>query len=174
MREAEEKEQREAYLESIGDVTKQQDLSGFYRHIYSQKLGDEEKKVEESESKKKNYRKRKSSDDEEEMEVEQVDKNKSDHLVSNLDADSDFSIESSDSEKEEEKEEKVKVKEEDLPPPSTTTELPVPPLEIKKEEIKEESPPKEKIDIWKKRTVGDVFDQALQRYFERKALREAA
>lgn len=38
MKEADELEKREAYLENIGDVTKQQDLSGFYRHIYEQKL----------------------------------------------------------------------------------------------------------------------------------------
>ena len=33
--------------------------------------------------------------------------------------------------------------------------------------------PTPKIDIWKKRTVGDVFDSALQQYWERKAAREA-
>ncbi|XP_062560053.1 nuclear speckle splicing regulatory protein 1 [Armigeres subalbatus] len=40
MKDAEEKEKREEYLESIGDVTKQSDLGGFYRHIYSQKMGE--------------------------------------------------------------------------------------------------------------------------------------
>lgn len=35
-------------------------------------------------------------------------------------------------------------------------------------------PPKVKIDKWKKRTVDDVFDAAVQRYFERKALRTAS
>ena len=29
---------------------------------------------------------------------------------------------------------------------------------------------KPKIDIWKKRTVGQVFDEALKRYFERKSI----
>jgi coiled-coil domain-containing protein 55 len=179
MKEADELEKREAYLESIGDVTRQQDLSGFYRHLYSQKLGTDEKPKEETEeskstdttNKKKNYRKRKSSAEEEE-EIE-IDKKKADHLPCNLDADSDFSIESSDSEDESEKKKESSIKEEvkteeekdEMPPPATL------PVEVKEEEIKVE-PPKVKVDIWKKRTVGEVFDQALQRYFERKAARE--
>ncbi|XP_037940029.1 nuclear speckle splicing regulatory protein 1-like [Teleopsis dalmanni] len=36
-------------------------------------------------------------------------------------------------------------------------------------EIKETKPKIDKSEIWKKRTVGDVFDAAVQRYFERKA-----
>lgn len=41
-----------------------------------------------------------------------------------------------------------------------------------KEEVNgEEKPKKPKIDIWKKRTVGKVFDEAVVRYFERKAAR---
>lgn len=40
MKKAEDEEKREEYLESIGDVTKQGDLGGFYRHIYSQKMGE--------------------------------------------------------------------------------------------------------------------------------------
>lgn len=40
MKKAEENEKREEYLENIGDVTKQSDLGGFYRHIYSQKMGE--------------------------------------------------------------------------------------------------------------------------------------
>ncbi|KPJ16720.1 putative leucyl-tRNA synthetase, mitochondrial [Papilio machaon] len=39
LRKEEEKEKYEEYLESIGDVTKQKDLGGFYRHLYEQKLG---------------------------------------------------------------------------------------------------------------------------------------
>lgn len=41
MRAAEAAEQRDEYLESIGDVTKQRDLGGFYRHLYEQRMGDE-------------------------------------------------------------------------------------------------------------------------------------
>lgn len=173
IKQAEELEKREAYLESIGDVTKQQDLSGFYRHLYSQKLGDvpavnkEEEgtsKDTEAANKKKNYRKRKSSAEDDEKE-EITGNKKFDHLLSNLDADSDFEIESSDSESEK-KEVQVKVEKEESEPE--------PPVEEIKEEIVEVEIPKVKIDIWKKRTVGDEFDKALQRYFERKATREQA
>lgn len=41
MRAAEAAEQRDEYLESIGDVTKQRDLGGFYRHLYEQRMGDD-------------------------------------------------------------------------------------------------------------------------------------
>lgn len=185
MKEAEELEKREAYLESIGDVTKQQDLSGFYRHLYSQKMGDEKTaeqstttKTQPDASKKKNYRKRKSSEEDDEKPDDS--KKKSDHLPCNLDADSDFSIESSDSEnekKEPSKEVQIKKEKEESPPEAKNGnefKKPEVPLEVK-EEIKSESPPpKIKVDIWKKRTVDEVFDQALQRYFERKAVREQA
>lgn len=42
---------------------------------------------------------------------------------------------------------------------------------VKEEVNGEEKPKKPKIDIWKKRTVGTVFDEAVVRYFERKAAR---
>ncbi|KAM8797233.1 nuclear speckle splicing regulatory protein 1 isoform 1-T1 [Eudromia elegans] len=40
--EEEERERREAALEACLDVTKQKDLSGFYRHLLKQKVGEEE------------------------------------------------------------------------------------------------------------------------------------
>lgn len=200
MKEAEEKEKREAYLENIGDVTKQQDLSGFYRHIYEQKVTPDGKaatetvvKVEPEEkpaepqpetSKKKNYRKRKSSADQnEESDKEdkgaKVDGDSKAHLVSNLDADSDFSIDSSDSEDEKGDKKKPKeIKQEpvDGPPQEpkveTNGKVEADP-EVKVEETPIE-PPKPKIDIWKKRTVGEVLDEALARYYQRKAERERA
>lgn len=43
------------------------------------------------------------------------------------------------------------------------------PFEIKEEAIA--APAKPKIDIWKKRTIGEVFDGALLRYYERKQFR---
>lgn len=42
----EEQEKREEYLEAIGDVTKQGNLDGFYRHLYDQKLNYEDKEEE--------------------------------------------------------------------------------------------------------------------------------
>ncbi|XP_072377440.1 nuclear speckle splicing regulatory protein 1 [Diabrotica undecimpunctata] len=217
MRELEEQEKREEYLESIGDVKKQGNLDGFYRHLYDQKVNFEEKeetativkkemsdddtnKASTSEikntanenehsddmlkhkSKKRKYRARKDSD--ESSETEEQPEIKKEHLPSNIDADSDFSINSSDSE--EEKETKVKSEENNeivsqtLPDKSsnnkTETKVEKNPDEIKKIDNKNENeikvPPKPKIDIWKKRTVGEKFDEAVKRYFERKALRE--
>lgn len=206
MKEAEELEKRETYLENIGDVTKQQDLSGFYRHIYEQKMSlevkvekkvddgkkdeetvdeegkkDEEIKVPET-SKKKNYRKRKSSADQKE-ESENEDKesalvNPADkaHLPCNLDADSDFSIDSSDSEDEAKKQ--TEIKREKSPEVDATVALqngePEAVAEVKVEKEEPEEPPKPKIDIWKKRTVGAAFDEALKKFYERKAEREQA
>ncbi|KRT81165.1 hypothetical protein AMK59_4911, partial [Oryctes borbonicus] len=43
LRKLEEEEKREEYLESIGDVTKQGNLDGFYRHLYDQKVNFAEK-----------------------------------------------------------------------------------------------------------------------------------
>lgn len=203
MRAAEELEKREAYLEAIGDVTKQQDLSGFYRHLYSQQLGDEKKveignvanveekklltieeKKTEGRNKKKNYRKRKSSDEEKQSDEDVKKSENAAHLPCNLDADSDFSIESSDSENEKTDKKKKELQEIE---PSETAQVKSENIisdvkensseekKLKSEEIpmeEEEKKPKVKIDIWKKRTVGEVFEQALQRYFERKAMRE--
>lgn len=38
MKALEEEERREEYLEAIGDVRKQGNLDGFYRHLYDQKV----------------------------------------------------------------------------------------------------------------------------------------
>lgn len=211
MRLEEEKEKREEYLENIGDVMKQRDLGGFYRHLYEQKLGkdktegdnveatkpevpEENLKTDDASTKtttnpdaqkKRNYRKRKSSDrtrlsegeiedsDEEFNRVNLDDlrlakKQKSD----NIDADSDFSIdESSDEEKDKKHEEPLKIKPEKSEKISTK-EKDSSPKQIKNESTEiAETAPKEKIDIWKKRTVGLVFEEALKRYYERKAAR---
>lgn len=44
MKKLEEEEKREEYLESIGDVRKQGNLDGFYRHLYDQKINYDENK----------------------------------------------------------------------------------------------------------------------------------
>lgn len=200
MKEAEIAEKREAYLENIGDVTKQQDLSGFYRHIFEQKMDDAKpkevvEKIEEiaklevvekadEPTKKKNYRKRKSSadqneeSDKEEKVAAQGEPAEKAHLISNLDADSDFSIDSSDSETEDnaKKVEDVKVEKPAEPietDPAVKTEAEEREAKVEEDETPAE-PPKPKIDIWKKRTVGEVLDQALLRYYQRKAERGQA
>ncbi|XP_063709327.1 nuclear speckle splicing regulatory protein 1 [Culicoides brevitarsis] len=235
LKKAEEEEAREAYLESIGDVRKQGNLDGFYRHIYSQKLDskpsneaknskkDDEShlipasatqedseneesdpvlskvqisKTEKRDTKSRSYRKRNNSEaqntKESDEDEEETVATKKAHLQSNLDADSDFSIDSSSSEDEKEDEKDTIVPEsaplefvkqtetaektEMGPPKAEETTKKLPEEEKKPEnghkEEKEVKPKKEKIDIWKKRTVGDAFDAALQRYYERKALRE--
>jgi coiled-coil domain-containing protein 55 len=149
IKEAELEEKRQEYLESIGDVTKQADLSGFYRHLYSQKLdtGPEEVKAEKPEDvnskpeepntkrindtshKKKNYRKRESSNDEEPTVSETADSKpaKTEHLNSNLDADSDFSVDSSSEESDSENKEKQGEKK--IPKEDITFKEPMKPVE---------------------------------------------
>lgn len=110
MQKAEEEEKHQEYLESIGDVTKQSDLGGFYRHIYSQKVGEDEKKVPTTTNEnvadkdngtsskfQRHYRKKASDEEDDNDEDKSKDKEKltkKAHLASNLDADSDFSIDS--------------------------------------------------------------------------------
>lgn len=186
MKKLDEEEAREARIEALTDVTKQKDLSGFYRHLFRQKMETEEPEKDaglaapsEDATKKKNYRKRKSSEDEEAND----DDDKPDaHLPSNLDADSDFEIDSSDSESEKGKEnaevkvkvEPAEVKDEEKPTiVQETASVEIAKLEIKDEFKVPADPPKPKIDIWKKRTVGEAYDQAVQKYYERKALKES-
>lgn len=123
-----------------------------------------------------NYRARKDSAEESDENVEI----KMEHLPFNIDADSDFSIDSSDSEGEsvpKNEQQNVSVQQPETVQNENT-------LEEKKEdqikddiknEVIEEKPAEirqPKIDIWKKRTVGEKFDEAVKRYFERKAQKE--
>lgn len=213
MKELEAQEMREEYLESIGDVKKQGNLDGFYRHLYDQKVNYEDKikkepseeaKEEETEktkdeetekankeetstkkqSTKRKYRKRASStledENDEDEEASHSKEIKMEHLPSNLDADSDFSIDSSDSEDDTNKNIKEKLDENNTVQKNDDKIETVPKPEQEKEEKKPESvenkvpvvevikPKKPKIDIWKKRTVGEVFENALKRYLDRK------
>lgn len=192
LRELEEQEKREEYLEQIGDVTKQSDLDGFYRHLYEQQVKNEEvevktepvvdetKELPKKEKKSRKYRARDEKNSSDSDEPKEVKKSKT-HLPSNLDADSDFSIESSDDEdnkEEKEVEKKIEVVEIKEEPKEKEVKDVVKetPLEFEPE-IKEEEKPvvkKVKVDIWKKRTVGTVFDEAVKRYYERKAERNSS
>ncbi|XP_053617237.1 nuclear speckle splicing regulatory protein 1 isoform X1 [Plodia interpunctella] len=221
----EEKEKREEYLESIGDVTKQRDLSGFYRHLYEQKMGSDENtdkgnlseknledyniknknetknasKVKEkqhknqSETKKRNYRKRKTSEDINKhlsdgeiddsgdeinrMNLDDIRSKKMKKPEENIDADSDFSIDESSDDNEDVSKKKVnkdeitpKIPNDDVKKTKASKEN----KNIASKDLKQTEPATEKkpkIDIWKKRTVGEVFVQALKRYYERKAAR---
>lgn len=143
-------------------------------------------------TKKRNYRKRKSSTDKNQLlsdgEIEDSDEEinrcnledirlskKAKQNEENIDADSDFSIdESSDDEKDLKSNENIKEKS----PDKETTKVTAndsPENESAKSDKKETSSNEnnqvvvKKIDIWKKRTVGEIFEQALKRYYERKA-----
>ncbi|KAJ1524237.1 hypothetical protein ONE63_010753 [Megalurothrips usitatus] len=255
----EEEEKRMERLEAIGDVTKQKDLTGFYRHLYRQTMGeslpgasdpcktendegevsgkstraDEHNSNPDDRKKDRQYRKRRSSSS---CESNSDHPDKSDSKPGkNVDADSDFTGSSSTSDSEssgsessgsEDKEikkkkpsknknleqeeviQKKKRKEDkdgdnDRPDkhnhPTKEQPITVTPkekeqspeqdkvqnhteeikTEIKKEgNISSESDATEtivkpKIDIWAKRTVGEAFDDAVQRYYERKAARAA-
>lgn len=215
----EDEEKREEYLETIGDVKKQGNLDGFYRHLYDQKVNYEDQKinnedendtkeVKDEDNKETNKRKHESGNDEdsigktktnvkgrkyrkrdqnsEDEDKEETENIKKEHLPSNLDADSDFSI---DSESEDEGGERAQsdkktevivdvnngtIKEE-INNDNETKNVTKEENQVKEmtEEIPEIVEKKAKIDIWKKRTVGEIFDAALQRYFERKSLRES-
>ncbi|XP_049298222.1 nuclear speckle splicing regulatory protein 1 [Anopheles funestus] len=217
MKKLEEQEKREEYLESIGDVTKQSDLGGFYRHIYEQKTKNEENddtgkgakqedssrdestrvSVERGETSEKQekqdrpkasnqrerkYRKRKSEDENDEPADDNRPTERT-HLQSNLDADSDFSIDSDSSESSSSGSEDEEQSKQDNVEDGKETNGHTKPVPAVKEaagekepnvteepEIKKPKPPP--IDIWKKRTVGDVFEAARQRYFERRQLQE--
>nr|CAI5853812.1 unnamed protein product [Callosobruchus analis] len=234
MKALEEQEKREEYLESIGDVRKQGNLDGFYRHLYEQKVkyedgtdkvkpevkiesksdcegmvreqesdcetspkasnkSESETELESSTKRKKDLKNRRYRTRRESKESEDSADEKKEHLVSNLDADSDFSIDSSDSEDDNEKvfsqkkkednkvtdiADKLPEKTKDIEETTTNGNNIVQQIDKRKNEgdIKEEpaevKPKKPKVDIWKKRTVGDKFDEALKRYFERKSLRQ--
>lgn len=179
---AEEEEKKAEYLESIGDVQKQSNLDGFYRHLFAQKTKTNPDKpaesgatdtvsVTEGPSKKvdRQYRKRKSEDaPKEEEEKPEEGGSVKEHITSNLDADSDFSIDSTDDE-----EEAVVQAPEDKDKPTADEEKEQQvTVEPQPEDEKIRSPsPVVRIDIWAKRTVGPAFDEAVARYFERKAAR---
>ncbi|KAI8118846.1 hypothetical protein FF38_07551 [Lucilia cuprina] len=241
MRKLEEQNKRDDYLEAIGDVTKQKDLDGFYRHLYEQKMGTS-KEVKKPELKpevtnagdsdeegvsykpiksgkptqSRAYRKRQASDEEEETEKDTSIKEETEkkvHLTNNIDADSDFSIDDSSSEDDSDNEGDSKKKKAKITKDSTTPEdsqisktpsnsmalnlkslkpeeqkdsqiekpkkeeekpLPIPSVEIAKENLTPPKPKRDKAEVWRKRTVGEVYVAAVQRYYERKAARNQA
>ncbi|CAL1683396.1 unnamed protein product [Lasius platythorax] len=228
----EEEEARMSRLEAIGDVTKQQDMSGFYRHLYEQTIDhkseineDKSDRIEESnveQKEKKNstsstsereenttankttnetdeipravvrskksrqYRQRAietyESDSETETSKEELKQDQ--NIVSSMSKDTD----KSEIQEPEEKKQKldkhnvntveniIDVKDKDL----NAKDLKIPQDSKKidpEDEVESEKKPVEKKDrssIWIKRTVGPLFEEALQRYYARKAKRLTA
>ncbi|XP_050459278.1 nuclear speckle splicing regulatory protein 1 isoform X1 [Cataglyphis hispanica] len=225
-KEMEEEEARISRLEAIGDVTKQQDMSGFYRHLYEQttdyksEINEDKNKTKErgAEQKEKNnstsdtneenentimnktanatdeipravikskksrqYRQRAietyESDSETETSKEELKQNQ--NIISTRSKDTSEIHEPEGKKQKLDKnnintvENIIDVKNKDL----NVKDLNIPQDSKKidsENEVENEKKPVEKKDrssIWIKRTVGPLFEEALQRYYARKAKR---
>jgi len=190
-----EEDMKFSMIEGINDVTKQRDMGSFYRHLYKNELCKEENddKIEEvnktikKSDASRQYRKRASSN----SSNDNVDNDKDTDIS---DSDSESSVDSTKRRKIENRNEKkseerdIIEKSEKLEKKSSAIEKSMKNLEDRQSiddepELKklaedkprdkkiEESKPKEvlpKVNIWEKRTVGDIYEAARQRYFERK------
>lgn len=183
-------------IEDINDVTKQRDMGSFYRHLFKTELcnnenddkndDDNDKKKPKKSDANRQYRKRASSNSSDDKDNDDKDTDISD---------SDSSVDSSKRKKSESCSEKdVKGEIADKPKEKLEEKTDVEESKVKQEEElsndkpelreentkdlpkdkkkeKKESKPKEiipKINIWEKRTIGDIYEAARQRYFERK------
>lgn len=226
IRQMQEQDARDDYLEAIGDVTKQKDLDGFYRHLYEQKLGTQQEVIKpktapsteevaykpikregqiSSSTKQRIYRRQRSSLDDNDDTTAIATTPTADsktgavkaHLANNIDADSDFSIDDSSDEDEQATAKAAadsNVKDQSKPATEVVDKEKQPILEAETKPQQEQSQPTEQstdnsikepdvetvvrqpIDrsyIWRKRTVGEAFDNALARYHERKLARRA-
>lgn len=225
----EEEEARMNRLEAIGDVTKQQDMSGFYRHLYEQTVDykgetneagsnktmgedkgeknstssnkeektttfdditsaiDERQKVITKSKKSRQYRQRVietyESDSESETSKEDLKKEQTFTPPPNEDIDqleisqeperkkqkqdkNDVKVENT----METKDKNSNVKDTDVSEDHMETIV----SESEKNEKREKPVEKDRSSIWQKRTVGPIFEAALQRYYTRKAKRLAA
>ncbi|GAB1867428.1 Coiled-coil domain-containing protein 55 [Camponotus japonicus] len=221
----EEEEARMSRLEAIGDVTKQQDISGFYRHLYEQTVDyksetnedknnktkernseqKEEKNATNSTSEKREnttpdkmanatdevpktivkskksrqYRQRAIETYESDSETEtSKEESKDQNIVSSMNKDTD-KLEIHEPEEKKQKldknnintDENMDVKNKD----SNIKDLKIPQdskkIDSENEVEKKSIEKKDRSSIWIKRTVGPLFEEALQRYYARKAKR---
>ena len=226
----EEEEARKAQIEAALDVRKQNNMDGFYRHLYRQTMGEEKeqvearKKEEETEEEKaarikEEIKKIKIEEENPKKEVvanttiKKIEKKKifrkKETTVTSSDSDSETDSSGDENEKEgdpgkeialtaeekfdqrkkelqeqREKREKRKRKieqdasssesEDDTQIKKTKDDDGTEFATNKEPEVEEVKPePKPKVDIWAKRTVGEVFESAVQKYWERRAAREA-
>ncbi|XP_054272457.1 nuclear speckle splicing regulatory protein 1 [Macrosteles quadrilineatus] len=226
-----EEEKRMDRLEEIGDVTKQADMSGFYRHLYrttvegepkQEKKEDEEKVKEKSESpikkspvkekneesfkqvdntkQKRQYRKRKRSTSSRE-EGEKTSSSSSDSPSSSSESETENEpkevLKKAEPEKKKEKDHPTSRKQsetrdkENIEVPTKVVEETIDSKKKKLTDEKEKTIDKSNSEallvapvvqketkplknIWQKRTVGAVFNDALQRYMERKSKRQGS
>ncbi|XP_012216056.1 nuclear speckle splicing regulatory protein 1 [Linepithema humile] len=226
----EEEEVRMNRLEAIGDVTKQQDMSGFYRHLFEQTVDykgetnedgsnkttgeemekknstssanreeenttvdkitntiDERQKVITKSKKSRQYRQRAietyESDSETETSKEDLKKEQTLTPPANEDIDqSEIPQEPDRKKQKQDKNDVNKVENTDTKDKNSNvkdTEVSEDHKEAiasesEKIESKEKPVEKDRSSIWQKRTVGPIFEAALQRYYTRKAKRLAA
>lgn len=234
----EEEERRQDMLEEIGDVTKQEDISGFYRHLYQTTVarrGDKMKTPEpeikgkdKSKSAENKYKNLESKSNSESKAKESDDKSKTDKKLEMKGQNDDKKKENRNYRKRKQSESSDTNQDEDSTSGSSSSTsgdssssesgAEVLPKKDSKQGGRSESPPSKKVkngdskasvdtkkssdnkksnspaskasdeknknehkvskkstpdlSIWQKRTVGPVFDAALKRYFERKAVRE--
>lgn len=224
----EEQDKEKERLETIGEVTKQGNIDGFYRHIYSQTFDiggrketpvkkeveiktepeDEDKKADSSKKnldaddssvndsssdeqenkkeamkivsknrKEKQYRKRVAEASESESEEEIVkEKEKPEKSFEEKNSE-EIRLETEKDKNHEERsttpEVKKKKKEKEEKETEKTEDVENIPKKRKKEDEEKPKPrkPEKKTKIWEKRTVGPVFEAALQRYYIRQAAR---
>ena len=179
LRETEAREKNEAECEARLDVRKQSDLSGFYRHLLNQETGVE--KIQQH-STSDRFEATASSNDKLTFNKagKKVQRNFRPRNELNSDEEDDLPQESVCTESSE-KPQKVSDDPSSKDRPEPTERLPDPRPEQEKEPktdlIPEEpkSPPKPKVDrrtqilnVFKKRTVGEVFEEAVRRYEMRK------
>lgn len=195
-------QKRQDMLEEIGDVTKQQDMGGFYRHLYETTVVDKSPAKPASEENSSPRKKEVSAetspsktprDDRERQQANKKTESSKDSRKyrkrkesesstdKNKDADTDVesSTSSSGSSDSETGEEKSSQSETENPKRLLSKREPVAnePAETEIVTFKEpvQRPPEElQRSIWEKRTVGPAFDAALKRYLERKQSRLAA
>jgi len=229
MQKLEEEDKKRQAMEEILDVTKQKDMSGFYRHLYRQTMGEEKgqkvkpeikeeikteikEEIEETERsvedksvrmiqktkpKERSYRQRRDSEPIEEKSENESNSNSSDSSdEERLDEKAKETTEADRIEKERIRREELRKQKEkrerrkkrieagrDTSSEEEESENEENPSNIsnngkdsaKTESNKENSvpsqPKKPKVDIWKKVTVGQVFEDALERYLMRKSER---
>lgn len=221
----EEEENKMDRLEAIGDVRKQQDISGFYRHLYEQtvKSSEESDVVNDANTDKINLNQDITNANKEtnvnltkkeELKIKEVKKNRQ-YRQRTVEEDSDTDIETQQKElnnKVETSPEKRKSVAKDLDPlepdnkkqkqdtnnsetnqtnnPTTAEDLSnvknaekVPDKSENNDKVEKanitakakiEVEKRERSKIWEKRTVGPIFEAALQRYYTRKSMRLSA
>ena len=224
MQKLEEEEKKKEAIEELLDVRKQKDMSGFYRHLYRQTMGEEKGQKEEIKSEVKtelpsdeekekkdieendvrlskktkpcqrSYRRQ----DTEALDADDTDSQEQSSSSDSSDDDNEIDDAKATAESEAKRIEKAQQRREELKRQSEKRERRKRRIEqgldSSEEEEEDESkgahtisdknenkendveiatqqPKKPKVDIWKKVTVGKLFDDALQRYLQRKAER---